>query len=267
MTVQTSPPRPLEPPPEQPDKARTWLESLGVLALVIAILAAATGAGSVAAGVVDWHVAIDTPQARPAGALEAFAAIRLAVFLATFQLTTLAMTYAAARLFRGGRVAFLALSAPGGGLAGSLTFSAALIAGAAVYAGAVLSFDRNALLGDVRLLADMMQTNAWWMIALAAVVGAPIAEEFLFRGLMYGVLRTSPFGKITAAAITAALWASVHAQYSLYGIFGIALIGLYLAWVREKTGGVLAPIVCHAAYNASVLTVMMLMPDRLMQMG
>ena len=162
---------------------------------------------------------------------------------------------------------FLALSAPGGALAASFTFSAFLIAGAAVYAGAVLSFDRNALLGDVRLLADMLRTDVWWMIALAAVVGAPIAEEVLFRGLMYGVLRTSPLGKVAAAAITAIVWASVHAQYSLYGIFGIALIGLYLAWVREKTGGLLAPIICHAAYNASVLTVMMLVPERLTQMG
>lgn len=267
MTGQTPPPSALETPSEAPDRARTWLETLGVLVLVIAILAAATAAGSLAAGVIDWHVAIDTPQARPAGALETFAAVRLAVFLAAFQLATLALTFAAARVFRDGRVAFLALSAPGQNLAASLTFSAVLIAGAAVYAGVVLSLDRNALLGDVRLLADMLRTNAWWMIAFAAVVGAPVAEEFLFRGLMYGVLRTSPLGKVVAAALTAVVWASVHAQYSIYGIFGIALIGLYLAWVREKTGGLLAPIVCHAAYNACVLAVMMLMPDRLMQMG
>lgn len=267
MTGQTSSPSALETLPQLPEQGRTWLETIGVLGLVIAILAAATGIGSLAAGVVDWHVAIDTPQARPGGALETFAALRLAVFLGAFQISTLLLTAIAARLFRGGRVTFLALSAPGGALAASFTLSAFLIAGAAVYAGAVLSFDRNALLGDVRLLADMLRTDVWWMIALAAVVGAPIAEEVLFRGLMYGVLRASPFGKVAAAAITAVVWASVHAQYSLYGIFGIALIGLYLAWVREKTGGLLAPIVCHAAYNASVLTVMMLMPERLTQMG
>ncbi|MBR2537655.1 MAG: CPBP family intramembrane metalloprotease [Hyphomicrobium sp.] len=267
MTGQTSPPSALQPLPHAPEQGRSWLETIGVLGLVIAILAAATGVGSLAAGVVDWHVAIDTPQARPAGALETFQALRLAVFLAAFQLATLVLTSVAARLFRGGRVTFLALSAPGGALAASFTFSAVLIVGAAIYAGAVLSFDRNALLGDVRLLADMLRTDVWWMIALAAVVGAPIAEEVLFRGLMYGVLRTSPFGKVAAAAITAIVWASVHAQYSLYGIFGIALIGLYLAWVREKTGGLLAPIICHAAYNASVLAVMMLVPERLTQMG
>ena len=265
MTGQTPPQFAFEISPEPPDEARTWLETVGVLALVIAILTAATGVGSFAAAVIDWHVAIDMPQARPGGALENFAAMRLAVFLAAFQLAILALTCAAAHIFRGKPVAFLALSAPRGLLATSLSFSALLITGAAVYAGVLLSFDQNSLLGDVRQLSEMLRTDVWWMIVLAAVVGAPIAEEFLFRGLMYGILRASPFGKVAAAAATAAVWASVHEHYSIYGIIGIALIGLYLAWVREKTGSLLAPIICHATYNASVLFAMTVLSERLAQ--
>lgn len=249
------------------ERPSSWLETVGVLAFAIAVLAAATWAGNLAAVTLDWYVGIDTPQARPGGALQAFTAVRLSVFLAAFQLATIALTAAAARIFRGRRVAFLALSAPVGGLRACLGYCAILIAGAALYAGAVILQNRNALLGDIMLLSDMMHTDAWLMIVLAAVVGAPIAEEFLFRGMLYGVLRTSPLGMTMAAVITAVLWASVHAQYSLYGVFGIALIGLYLAWVREKTGSLVAPIVCHAVYNGCVLAVMLLMPERYMQMS
>lgn len=246
---------------------RSWLETVGVLAVVVAILAASTWSGSLAAAAYDEYAGIDTPQARPGGALQLFAAVRLAIFLVAFQLATIVLTTAAVRIFRTKRVTFLALSVPAGGLQVCLAYCAVLIVGAALYAGAVILQNRNALLGDILLLSDMMRTDARWMIALAAVIGAPVAEEFLFRGLMYGVLRTSPLGKLAAGAITAVLWASVHAQYSLYGIFGIALIGLYLAWVREKTGSLVAPILCHAVYNACVLAVMLLVPERYMQMS
>lgn len=248
-------------------RAHTWLATVGVLAAFVAILGLGNVAGAAADFGLDRYADMGTPRAHAPGALQTYAATRLAVFLAAFQVTVLAASLLAARLFRGDRVAFMALSYPKAGAAAALPYAGVLIAAAAVYATIVLLRDRNALLGDILLLADMMRTDAWWMIALAAIAGAPIAEEVLFRGLMFGVLRSGPAGVIGAAVITAVVWAAVHAQYSLYGIFGIALIGLFLAWVREKTGSLVAPILCHAAYNASIISVMMLVPERFMQMG
>ena len=253
--------------PDLPGPMRSWLESAGVVAAVVAILSLGTAAGTGATSALDWYADIGTPRAHAPGAVQAYVAMRLAVFLAAFQVTLLVSSLLAARLFRGDRVAFMALSYPKGGMVGMLPYGGILIASAAVYGAIVLLRDRNALLGDILLLADMMRSDAWWMIALAAIVGVPVAEEVLFRGLMFGVLKSGPVGVAGAAIISAVVWAGVHAQYSIYGIFGIALIGLFLAWVRERTESLAAPIGCHAAYNASVLAAMMLVPERFMQMG
>jgi membrane protease YdiL (CAAX protease family) len=247
--------------------AHTWLATAGVLAAVVAILGLGNVVGAAADFGLDWYADMGTPRAHAPDALQTYAATRLAVFLAAFQVTVLAASLIAARLFRGDRVAFMALSYPKGGIVGALPYAGVLIAAAAIYATIVLLRDRNALLGDILLLADMMRTDAWWMIALAAIVGAPIAEEVLFRGLMFGVLKSGPAGVAGATVITAVVWAAVHAQYSPYGIFGIAMIGLFLAWVREKTGSLFAPVLCHAVYNASIISVMMLVPERFMQMN
>ena len=56
-----------------------------------------------------------------------------------------------------------------------------------------------------------------------------------------------------AALVTAVMWALLHANYSVYGLVAITLIGLYLAWLRERTGTLLTPIVCHGAYNSLIV--------------
>lgn len=246
---------------------RTWLETLGVVVAGAAILAVATGAGTLVGDALDWYADIGMARAHAPGALQAYITLRLAVFLAAFQLSTLVLTFAVARLFRGDRVAFMALRRPSGGLREVARYAGLLIAMAVIYASVVLLKDRNALVGDVQLFADMLHSDTWWMIVLVATIGAPVAEETVFRGLMYGVLRESPVGVFGAAAITALFWATVHAQYSVYGILGIGLIGLYLAWVREQTGSLLTPMVCHAIYNGAIVLAMLLLPEHLVRLS
>lgn len=246
---------------------RSWLETLGVVVAGVAILATATGAGTLVALALDWYAGIGTARAHAPGALQSYIALRLAVFLAAFQLSVLVLTFAAARLFRGDRVAFMALCRPPGGLREIARYAGLLIAMAVIYGGVVLLKDRNALIGDIQLFADMMRSDSWWMIVLVATIGAPVAEETVFRGLMYGVLRDSPLGIFGAAAITALFWAAVHAQYSVYGLLGIGLIGLYLAWVREQTGSLLTPIVCHAIYNGAIVLALILLPEQLVRLA
>ena len=63
------------------------------------------------------------------------------------------------------------------------------------------------------------------------------------------------------------MWASVHSNYSVYGLTAIFLIGLYLAYLREKTGSLIAPIVCHGYYNASIVMVLAFAPQTIMTPG
>ncbi len=244
---------------------RSWRQAIAVLASGLGILAAATLAGSEVATLFDAWVDIDTPRAYSAGTLESFSTARLGVFLATFQITALALTLLLARAFDRSPIQLMALRMPPGGLADVAKFVLALIVLAAGYASAVFAVDHGALLGDVKPFAAMMRSGTWWIVLLAAAVGAPIAEETLFRGLIYGVLRASPVGQLGAALVTAFVWASVHAQYSVYGLGAIFLIGLYLAWVREKTGSIVAPMLCHGVYNGSIVLALMLAPEAMFQ--
>lgn len=245
--------------------SRSWLEAIAVLAAGLAVLALATLAGSAAASVFDTWADIGAPRAYRAGTLESLSTMRLGAFLATFQLAAVVLTLAIARMFRGDHVAFMALSPLTGGVRSAAKWAALMLLLASGYAVAVFACDQGALLGDVKPFAEIMRSRTWWIVFLAAAVGAPIAEETLFRGLMYGVLKPSPIGGTGAAIVTAFVWASVHAQYSVYGLGAIFMIGVYLAWVREKTGSLIAPMLCHGVYNASIIVALMMTPESVFQ--
>jgi membrane protease YdiL (CAAX protease family) len=85
-----------------------------------------------------------------------------------------------------------------------------------------------------------------WLVVVAIVVFAPIAEELFFRGIVFNAwLRES--GRRWAYIGSAALFAVIH--LSLASLLPIFLLGLALAWVYQRTGNLLAPIVMHATVN------------------
>jgi uncharacterized protein len=246
---------------------RSWSQAFGVLIIGLAILGAATAAATFAATQFDAWADFETPRAYRAGALETLTTARLGLFFAAFQLTALLLTWAAVRLFSRDRTKLLPFAGPHVGVAIALKAVAGVLALAAVYAAAVFSIDQGALLGDVRPFAKIVQAGSWWTLLLTAAVGAPLAEEALFRGLMYGVLRDSPVGALGAGVATAFVWASVHAQYSVYGLGAIFLIGLYLAWMRERTGSLIVPMLCHGVYNASIVLALLFLPANAFHAG
>jgi membrane protease YdiL (CAAX protease family) len=87
-----------------------------------------------------------------------------------------------------------------------------------------------------------------WVLPLA-IVAAPIFEEFIFRGLIFGGLRRS-FGVWPAAISSAAIFALMHPPVSVLPVF---VLGLATALVYERTRSLLAPMLAHAAYNACVI--------------
>lgn len=86
------------------------------------------------------------------------------------------------------------------------------------------------------------------------VILPPIVEEIMFRGFLYGGLR-SKLHFIPAALITSVIFAVPHSAESSQGILWIAAIdtfslSLVLCYLREKTGAVYAGIGLHAIKNA-----------------
>ena len=57
------------------------------------------------------------------------------------------------------------------------------------------------------------------------------------------------------------MWASLHVNYSVYGLVAIFLIGLYLARLRHTSGSLIAPIIGHSVYNAMIVLVLASTPD------
>jgi hypothetical protein len=87
-----------------------------------------------------------------------------------------------------------------------------------------------------------------WLGALA-VIAAPIFEEFVFRGLIFGGLRRS-LGTAGAVLASAAIFAIVHPPASVVPVF---VLGLCTALVYARTRMLAASMITHALYNAAVI--------------
>ena len=84
---------------------------------------------------------------------------------------------------------------------------------------------------------------------LLAVVAAPLVEEVLFRGLVFGGLVRSV--RVPLAVVwSAALFACVHPVASWPPVF---LMGVVAAVVFQRTRFLPAAMLVHASYNFVVL--------------
>jgi membrane protease YdiL (CAAX protease family) len=82
--------------------------------------------------------------------------------------------------------------------------------------------------------------------ALAVIVVAPIAEELLFRGFLFRVLRLR-MGFWAAAAIDGVLFGLVHGSLVILPV--LAFLGVTLCWVYERTGSLFPCIAIHVLNN------------------
>jgi ABC-2 type transport system permease protein len=91
--------------------------------------------------------------------------------------------------------------------------------------------------------------RAFFVLATIAVLAAPVFEEFIFRGLIFGGLRRSlSVGPATLAS--AAIFAIIHPPYAVIPVF---VMGTCAAVIYERTRVLAAPMLVHAIYNATVL--------------
>lgn len=84
---------------------------------------------------------------------------------------------------------------------------------------------------------------------LGAVV-VPIVEEIMFRGFLYGYLR-SRMKPISAIFLSGFIFAVIHPQGAI-GILPLTLIGAGLAFIREWRGSLVPCIITHACVNGVV---------------
>ena len=83
-----------------------------------------------------------------------------------------------------------------------------------------------------------------------AVVVAPIAEEILFRGILYPAIKQIGYPRLAAIG-TALLFALFHINLLTFASLTVVALGLIALY--EFTDNLLAPITAHAVFNASNL--------------
>lgn len=106
----------------------------------------------------------------------------------------------------------------------------------------------------IRVLRDPNEPP-WAPVVLwiGAVIVAPIAEESFFRGLLQTVIGANGRRRWVAVVVTSVLFGLAHgSQWQV--VPALALLGLILGVLYERTGMLFVPILLHALFNLKTLT-------------
>jgi hypothetical protein len=254
--VSTVLPPPTQPPPELPERPAAagpappqgngrWRPWTGPAALVAALVIALTGGLVVA--VVAALLGADLDGDLPPGALLASTAIQQAGFIAA------AVIFA--RMAGPTAAAQFGLRRPNGiwravGIAFAVYVAYALFTG--VWSQLV-PIEAEDQLDDLGIDGS---TAALVAGLLVVCVGAPVAEEFLFRGYVFAALRNWR-GPWLAAVLTGAVFGAIHLGGSPAGaLVPLAVLGAGLCLIYQWTGSLYPCVALHAINNGIAFGVM-----------
>ena len=113
---------------------------------------------------------------------------------------------------------------------------------------------------DLRLFKQLIGSSDLTLPILVLCIGAPLSEELLFRGYLFGRLSKSSLGPVLAALLTSFGWTLLHWGYSTIGMIEVFVAGLLFTWALWRTGSLWVPLCLHAIYNAAVLGVITSLP-------
>jgi membrane protease YdiL (CAAX protease family) len=114
-----------------------------------------------------------------------------------------------------------------------------------------------------------LHAGGTFLFFVTAVTIAPLFEELLFRGFIFAGLAQSRVGMAGAIILTTAMWTAVHQHFTvawfdeLYGLAVLFGAGVIFALARVRTGSLTTSIALHAAWNATLLLVDVMVFKRL----
>lgn len=101
----------------------------------------------------------------------------------------------------------------------------------------------SASYGDVE--ASIYSATLFWQVLSAGII-APILEEVVFRGILFGNYRAS-LGAWPSIIISAVIFGLMH--YNLVQFVYAFLLGVFFAYLMEKTGELWTCILAHITAN------------------
>jgi membrane protease YdiL (CAAX protease family) len=90
-------------------------------------------------------------------------------------------------------------------------------------------------------------TNMLWLMIGVGIV-APLFEEFLLRGLLFGSIRHMA-DEHASVALTAGVFALMHMQYDVAVMLLILPMGVVLGYARARSGSIWVPVLLHMLNN------------------
>jgi membrane protease YdiL (CAAX protease family) len=106
----------------------------------------------------------------------------------------------------------------------------------------------------VKLVTDAKSLWTTVYLGMFAIVLAPVAEEFIFRGMLFPFIKQIGFPKLAWFGVSF-LFALIHLNAPTF--VPLFVFALALTWLYEKTDNLLAPITAHALFNASNLALLL----------
>lgn len=102
-------------------------------------------------------------------------------------------------------------------------------------------------------MAERVDDLRFGILAVVFVVGAPLAEELFFRGILLRSL-VRRWGSVVGIVGSGLLFGLVHAEGGNAAsvgavVTGLAILGIVLAWLTERYGRMGPAIVAHVTFN------------------
>jgi membrane protease YdiL (CAAX protease family) len=91
------------------------------------------------------------------------------------------------------------------------------------------------------------------LVAVRACLLAPVAEELLFRGALFGWLRDR-WSSATTIAVSAMAFAAIHGGAATIVPLALA-IGIAAGWARERDEATMPVVLIHLVQNVALVTV------------
>jgi hypothetical protein len=180
--------------------------------------------------------------------LNTFDGIMVSLFILISNPVTIAVIWLAVRLAKVDTVDYLALRWPAQRY---VTIGLVLLVGLIALSDILLYVSGRDLVTPFQLQSYTSARAEGWLPAMlfAAIVVAPAGEEILFRGFLFQGFVRSERTAWPAIVVISLLWAALHIQYDWAGMLQIFVIGLFLGWMRWRSGSLLLTFFLHGLFN------------------
>jgi hypothetical protein len=208
-----------------------------------AVVAFLVGQFAALATIVLWrsgqfYAVLDTP----------YDGILVTLFILISNPISVAILLLAVGLAKADAADYLALHWPN---KGDVVTGLVVLIGIIALSDALLYLSGHALVTPFQLQSYTTALAKGWLPAMlfAAIIVAPAGEEIMFRGFLFRGLVRSERSAWPAIVVISVLWAALHVQYDWTGILQIFVIGLFLGWMRWRSGSTLLTFLLHTLFN------------------